>query len=57
MWQTLVASEPEPNTRRVCEPQLGAQGMTLGPQANLPNLDKYVLSATKSHSLSNGFAT
>ncbi len=55
--QTLVVSESEPNTRHLCAPQACAQGMHLDPSVNLPNLDKYVLSAAKSHSLSNGFAT
>ena len=55
--QTLVVKEPEPNTWHLCAPQSRAQGIVLDPAANLPNLDKYVLSATKSHSLSIGFAT
>jgi len=55
--QTLVPSEPEPNTRCLCMTQVCARGMPLNPATNLLNLDKYVLSATKSHSLSNGFAT
>jgi hypothetical protein len=55
--QTLVVSESEPNTWHIGAPQACARGMTLDPSANLPNLDKYVLSATKSHSLNNGFAT
>jgi len=55
--QTLVVSESEANTWYKLAPDVCAQGMTLDPSANLPNLDKYVLSATKSHSLSNGFAT
>lgn len=31
--------------------------MALDLSLNLPNLDKYVLSAAKSHSLNNGFVT
>ena len=55
--QTLVESEPEPDTWYLSAPDACVQGMTLEPSANLPNLHKYVLSATKSHSLNNGFAT
>ena len=57
MWQTLAASESEPNTWFLTAPDACVQGMTLEQSANLPNLHKYVLSATKSHSLNNGFAT
>ena len=50
-------SEPEPNIQYQKAPDVCALGMTLVRSPNLPDLDKYVLTATKSHSLSNGFAT
>jgi hypothetical protein len=55
--QTLVLNESQPKYRHSRTAQSLTIGIARNPSANLPDLDKYVLTVRKPHSLSNGFAT